>query len=68
MTQAIRRSQRYLMARQTFRRIAGGVRTFLGDIARDGIPRTRDDWAAFIGLAVWFVIVGLVVANWWGGA
>lgn len=68
MAQAIRRSPRHLAIRQALRRFRGGWRKFIDDAVQDTLPRTAQDWTSFAGLCLWFALVGIVFANWWGGA
>lgn len=64
MAQAIRRSPLHLAVRKSLRRIRGGWHNFTDGL----IPRTGEDWAAFVGLALCYAFFMAVAAAWWGGA
>lgn len=64
MTQAIRRGPRMLRLAQYLRRLRGAMHLHLSEAT----PRGLADWGCFAGMVLWFFIVGLVFARWWGGA
>lgn len=68
MAQAIRRSHRRITTIHALRNLRMALRRFAAELIDEARPRSRCDWSCMAGMVAWLVIVGLVFANWWGGA